>query len=139
MNASFFPTERRWMLVDDNENILTMLSAMLENLTEAAIECHNTPQSALAAFAEAPEKYDLVITDFEMPGMDGVELCRRLHALVPEQKIFLATGSGFFTEAAARHAGFSALLNKPFPLSVLEQALAENFLKMETGRSLMAA
>ena len=52
----------------------------------------------------------------------------RLRALKPGQKIFLATGSGFFTEAAARHAGFSALLNKPFPFSLLKQALAENHL-----------
>jgi CheY-like chemotaxis protein len=127
MNPEFFSTQSRWMLVDDNEDILLMMSAMLETLTDATIECFNTPQSALAAFAEAPGKYDLVITDFEMPGMDGVELCRRLHTLAPAQKVFLATGSGFFTDAAARHAGFSALLNKPFPLSTLKTALAENF------------
>src|ERR1700677_1418926 len=98
--------ETRWMLVDDNQEILVWLSAMLGNLTVAAIECFNTPQAALAAFRAAPGKYELVITDFEMPGMDGVELCRRLRAISPEQKVFLATGSGFFTAAAARRAGF---------------------------------
>lgn len=128
MNTNFFPTPARWMLVDDSEDILLMLSAMLATITDAEIECHNTPQSALAAFAAAPENYELVITDFEMPGMDGVELCRWLHMISPAQKIFLATGSGFFTAATARHAGFSALLNKPFPLAVLKAALAENFL-----------
>ena len=51
----------------------------------------------------------------------------RLRALKPGHKK-LATGSGFFTEAAARHAGFSALLNKPFPFSLLKKALAENHL-----------
>jgi CheY-like chemotaxis protein len=88
------------------------------------VACFESPQAALAAFSAAPAEYELVITDFEMPGMDGVELCRRLHALVPAQKIFLATGSGFFTEAVARHAGFSALLNKPFPMAKLRAALA---------------
>ena len=122
-------TGRRWMLVDDDEDILLMLSAALENLTSAAIERYNSPQSALAAFIQSPDSYELVITDFEMPGMDGVELCRRLHSLAPSQKVFLATGSGGFTEAAARHAGFSALLNKPFPLTGLKATLAENFLE----------
>jgi CheY-like chemotaxis protein len=128
MNTSLPQTERRWLIVDDDENILMLLSATLASLTDAEIECHNTAPSALAAFAAAPEKYELVITDYEMPGMDGVELCRRLRVVAPEQKIFLATGSGFFTEAAARHAGFAALLNKPYPLATLKQALAENYL-----------
>ncbi len=135
MNSETKHTGRRWMLVDDNEDILLMMSAMLENFTSAEIECCNSPQSALAAFIRSPDGYELVITDFEMPGMDGVELCRRLHSISPAQKIFLATGSGFFTEAAARHAGFSALLNKPFPMSTLKAALAENFLQREENFS----
>ena len=126
MNTVSAATQSHWLLVDDNEDILRLLSAVLKNLTDAPIECFTTPHAALAAFADAPAKYELVITDFEMPGMDGVELCRQLHQISPAQKIFLATGSGFFTEAQARHAGFSALLHKPFPLAVLQAALAEN-------------
>ncbi len=134
MNTFFAPTEnRRWMLVDDNEDILLMMSAVVENLTGGAIECYHSPSNALAAFSGAPEKYDLVITDFEMPGMDGVELCRRLRAISPAQKIILATGSGFFTGQAARHAGFNALLNKPFPLAALREALITAGLKIEAA------
>ncbi|HSY18358.1 MAG TPA: response regulator [Candidatus Acidoferrales bacterium] len=127
MNPSLANTETRWMLVDDNENILLMLSAVLENLTGATIECYTTPSKALAAFAESPDGYELVITDFEMPGMDGVELCRLLRLVSPGQKIILATGSGYFTEAAAQHAGFSGLLDKPFALPQLKAALAKAF------------
>ncbi|HTB84203.1 MAG TPA: response regulator [Candidatus Sulfotelmatobacter sp.] len=123
--------DRRWMVVDDDEDILTMMSAVLKGLTDAAVECHASPQSALAAFNEAPDTYELVITDYEMPGMDGVELCRQLRAVSPSQRVFLATGSGFFTGATARRAGFSALLNKPFPPPLLKQALVENSLLNE--------
>lgn len=124
MNTPFsFAPNRRWLLVDDNEDMLTMLSAVLEHVTSAPIECHNAPESAWAAFTAAPEQYELVITDFQMPKMDGVELCRRLHQVAPEQKVILATGSGFFSPDAARHAGFCALLNKPFPLAELTAAL----------------
>src|SRR5580692_8221885 len=115
---------RRWMLVDDNTEILMTLSALVENFTTATIECHDSAHSALAAFAAAPDSYELVITDFEMPAMDGVELCRRLRAISPAQKVFLATGSGFFSEVAASHHGFCALLNKPFPLVILQEKLA---------------
>jgi len=124
MNTAFTPAEnRRWLLVDDNEDMLTMLSAVLGHVTSATIECHNSPQSALAAFIAAPDQFELVITDFQMPGMDGVELCQHLHKVAPEQKVILATGSGFFSPEAAREAGFRALLNKPFPMSELHDAL----------------
>ena len=114
---------RRWMLVDDNAEILNILSALLPYFTDAVLECHTSPVAALAAYTEAPGGYELVITDFEMPEMDGVELCRSLHSVSPLQKVFLATGSGYFSPAAARHFGFSALLNKPFPLVALSDAL----------------
>ncbi len=121
---------KHWMLVDDNASVLELVSALVENLTDAPIERFNSSQAALAAFAAAPEKYEVVITDFEMPGMDGVELCRRMLALAPKQKIILATGSEFFTKAAAQHAGFSGLLNKPFPIEALSTTLSEAGVEM---------
>jgi two-component system cell cycle sensor histidine kinase/response regulator CckA len=127
MNTFFTITENtRWLLVDDNEDILHMLAAVLKSFTSAEIECHRSPESALAAFAATPGKYEVVITDFEMPEMDGVEFCQRLLEISPAQKIFLATGSGFFTQETAWHAGFCALLNKPFSFSALKSLLAEN-------------
>ncbi len=128
---NIFDATKHWMLVDDNADVLELMSALVENLTDAEIERFNSPQTALAAFADAPEKYEVVITDFEMPGMDGVELCRRMLTLAPAQKIILATGSGFFTAAAARHAGFCGLLNKPFPIETLRAVLAEAGVKMD--------
>ena len=126
MNNRFAPIKnKRWMLVDDDAGILSLAIALVENLTDAEIEPFCSPQAALAAFAATPEIYELVITDFEMPVMDGVELCRQLRRISPPQKIILATGSGVFTEAAARHAGFCGLLNKPFLTDQLHEVLAQ--------------
>ena len=134
MNEFFSANESpRWMLVDDNAEVLKLLAAVLKNYTTAIIECHNSPYSALGAFAAAPDKYELVITDLEMPGMNGVELCRRLHGISARHPVFLATGSGHFNESAARRAGFSALLNKPFPSDALHEALASAGLAHETA------
>jgi len=125
MSTNFEPIEnRRWMLVDDNAEVLLLLSAVIKMMAGVETECFNSPRSALAAFAATPEKYGLVITDLEMPDLDGVELCRRLLAQTPALKIFLATGNGFFTEAMAANAGFAGLLNKPFQLEKLRAALA---------------
>ena len=125
MHTFYTTTENsRWMIVDDDQQILVLLAAVIKKITGAEVECHNSPAAALAAFAAMPGKYELIITDFDMPGMDGVELCRRVHAIAPGQEIFLATGSGIFTEDAACQAGFGALLNKPFPASALRAAVA---------------
>ena len=132
MNNLFDTTENKhWMLVDDHADVLELMSALVEKLTDAPVERFTSPVAALAAFADAPDKYAVVITDYEMPGMDGVELCRRLRAISPAQKIILATGSGFFTAAAARHAGFCGLLNKPFPIETLRATLAEAGVDMD--------
>jgi len=125
MKTLFTITENtRWMIVDDNEQMLLMLSAVLKEMSSAEIECYRSPAAALAAFTAEPGKYELVVTDFEMPEMDGAELARRLRALSLSLHIFLATGSGQFTEETAYDAGFNALLIKPFPVSELHAALA---------------
>jgi CheY-like chemotaxis protein len=126
MNTFYTTTEnRRWMLVDDSEQILCLMANLAGRMTSAVIECYNSPQSALAAFAAAPGKYELVITDLDMPEMDGVKLCRQMREISLMLNIFLATGSDFFSEAAAAHAGFSGLLKKPFPADRLHETLAE--------------
>ena len=136
MNPTYTNKARRWMLVDDNGETLAMLAALAQGFTDTVIECHNCPKAALAAFVVAPADYELVITDFEMPGMDGVEFCRRLQSVSVVQKVFLATGSGYFSEAAARNYGFSALLAKPFRLVSLAEALAAIGLANENARAL---
>ena len=112
------------MIVDDNEEILSLMREIAARFSDADIVCFNSPQAALAAFEAAPENFELVITDFEMPGMNGVELCHRLLAISPMAKILLATGSGMVTAEAAEGEGFCGLLHKPFPFTSLERALA---------------
>lgn len=113
------------MIVDDNEDILMLMREMLEELRGAEVECYASPLDALAAVMADPEQFELVITDFEMPLMNGLELSRRMLASAPDLKIFLATGSGFFREEFAKRAGFSGLLNKPFPLNRLRATLSK--------------
>lgn len=114
-----------WMVVDDNRDILEALRIFLADITNATVECFCSPVTALQAYAAAPAKYELVITDFEMPELNGMELCRNLHRIVPTLKVCLVTGSECFTPLDARREGFTGLLNKPFLRTELQQMLAE--------------
>jgi len=137
MNTMFAGTGnvRRWMLVDDNEDILFLMREIVSRFSSAGIECFSSPQAALAAFEAAPESFELVITEFEMPGMNGVELCRRLRAISPAAKIMLATGSEMFSEEAAANEGFCGLLHKPFPFAALQRALENIGVRKNLGNA----
>lgn len=134
-HASHQTAGRCWMIVDDNTDILSVMRGMVSTFRKNEIECYASPVKALAALTANPDKFELVITDFEMPVMNGVELGRRMLASAPAIKILLASGRGFFREEFARHAGFSAMLNKPFPLNALRAALAKAGMETTTPAS----
>ncbi|MGB7746403.1 MAG: response regulator [Verrucomicrobiia bacterium] len=127
MKMKFDQTEfvRRphWMVVDDNPDVLSLLPGLLALFSDAEIKCFQSPRAAAAAFKARPGAFDFVITDLEMPGLDGIGLGRQLRALSPTIKILLATGSGILTGAEAVERGFCGLLRKPFLSAALRNAL----------------
>lgn len=73
----------RILVVDDNENARRV---MLDLLRELDVQAQAEPSAAsgIAALKQATaqgQPYDLVLMDWKMPGMDGVEACRRIHDL----------------------------------------------------------
>jgi two-component system cell cycle sensor histidine kinase/response regulator CckA len=120
---STHPGDKRWMLVDDDEGALTFMRAMVSKLGVTQIECFTSGEDALAAFKAAPEAYELIITDYQMTGMDGVELSRHLFSISPNIKILLMTGSHLFNDEVAAREGFSGFLKKPFQPTALQRAL----------------
>jgi len=121
-----YPTRRapRWMVVDDDRHLLELVELMLQELFAVEVECFDSPLTALAALTAAPQDYALVLTDFQMPRMNGADFCARVLELVPTLKVYLMTGSGFFNESSARRLGFEGLLEKPFSADGLQNLLS---------------
>lgn len=70
--------------------------------------------AALAALREDAGRYDAVVTDLTMPGMNGIELTRQLRVLRPDIPIILCTGfSTVEREQEMREAGVTAMVMKP--------------------------
>ncbi len=77
------------LLVDDNANGLKARKMVLEELGYGIVTAANG-HDALERFA--PQKFDLVVTDYKMPRMDGLELIVHLRQIEPELLIILISG-----------------------------------------------
>jgi len=81
-------------------------------------------QAALRTFRTAPADIDLLITDFRMPSMNGLELAEAFRDEGFEQPILLMSGyRPGITEAEARRSGIDAVLKKPVQTATLEAAV----------------
>src|SRR4051812_43063519 len=82
----------RWILVvDDEASILPLLGTVLEQYGMPIREARNG-DDALAAIEQATTPPFLLICDVLMPGIDGLELTRRLLARLPQLKVIFISG-----------------------------------------------
>ena len=76
---------KRLLIVDDDPGVVDYLIEMLEQ-QGYAVQGLTSPQRALDRIAE--DRFDLVITDVEMPAMRGLDLMAAIHARHPNQREF---------------------------------------------------
>lgn len=120
------PENTRILVVDDEAMQLKALVDVLR-LEGYEVQGWDGPETALAGagFADA----DLLITDLQMPGMDGIEFIRRVQALHPDLPAILVTAHASIESAVdAMRSGAVDYVPKPFRLSTMistvERALA---------------
>ena len=106
------------LLIDDEPDILRVLSMSLKADGYDVVSAQNGP-AGIAAFEK--EKPDIVITDVKMPGMDGIEVLKKVKELSVDTEVIIITGHGDIENAieALKH-GASDFINKP----VRDEALA---------------
>lgn len=112
------------MIVDDEEPIVDLLE---ERLAATGFEPAGFCDSAhaLAAFREAPEKFNLLVTDFSMPGLDGLQLAKSIREARADLPIILMTGFGVSDVAQrASELGIREIVKKPVRVRQLLESVA---------------
>jgi PAS domain S-box-containing protein len=113
----------RILFVDDEEILVEMGKGMLERMGYT-VTAHKHSLEAWAAFMEAPDKFDLLITDLTMPGLTGLDLARRMLKIRPDLPIILCTGfSHMMNESTAKAVGIREFALKPITMATIGQLI----------------
>jgi PAS domain S-box-containing protein len=118
------PTSSLRVLILDDEEALLQVSRRLLTRLGHRVEGFGQPAAALARFREDPGAFDLVITDFNMPGQSGLAIAAEIFRLRPGLPILLISGK--VTDDLRRRAqdlGIREVLNKPVALDELKAAV----------------
>ena len=109
-----FSGNERILFVDDEEALVALASRQLSSLGYEVSACSSS-RAALDEFCASPRKFDLVITDYTMPDMNGCELSRELLQMRPDIPIIMCTGfNDAVTDENIRQWGVKSLVLKPY-------------------------
>jgi signal transduction histidine kinase/CheY-like chemotaxis protein len=115
------PMSRGVLVVDDDPFIRKLIATTLEDV--AGFELHEASDGLEALEVAQRERPSLVFLDVDMPGLDGIDACRRLredHATSGSTIVMLTAVHGDSVERRAEEAGADLFLTKPFsPLELL--------------------
>lgn len=105
----------RILLAEDDEAMRTYLARALESAGyEVAVVDRGT--EALPLLEDAPNSFDLLLTDIVMPEMDGIELAQKCAMVSPKTRIMFITGFAAVALKANRQTPHAKVLSKPFHL-----------------------
>ena len=117
----------RILLVDDEMDVMGIEKELLECLGYQ-VTGTTSSQEAIVCFRRDPSRYDLVITDYNMPEMDGKQLTEYIRqqswqADVPVLMVTSEQNQGRL--AAVERAGVSAVCDKPFEASSIRRLISD--------------
>ena len=109
------------LIVDDEELIVRLLSMSLKSDGYQTVSAFSGEQGLEVFKTEYP---DIVVTDIKMPGMDGLELLKKIKEIDPEKEVIIVTGHGDIDSTIkALQLGASDFINKPVRDAALAIAL----------------
>ena len=117
-------------MVEDNELNLEIATTILEEAGFTVETAENGRVAVEKVEAAAPNWYDLVLMDIQMPEMDGYEATRRIRALADKEKAgvpIVAVSANAFEEdkKSAMSAGMNGHIAKPLDVKLLFRILSE--------------
>jgi len=115
--------KERILFIDDEKAMVDTIQPMIERLGYK-VTARTSSIEALEAFRSNPGRFDLVISDFTMPNMTGMELSKELFKLRSDIPIILCTGySKHINEDKAKRSGIRAFVMKPIVLDKIANTI----------------
>ncbi len=107
------PGQGRVLFVDDEAPLVRATGRLLTHLG-FMVATTTSPEEAIALVRRDPARFDLVITDFNMPGLSGLDVARAVRRCRADLPIVLVTGHADRSVAEMAEAGVTLRLDKPF-------------------------
>ncbi len=127
--------KHRILIIDDNSDIRWILTDLLES---KGYYCDKAPNAITALTMVQERNYDLILTDYQMPRMNGIEFIRCLSTFPKSSKIpFVMITAATSDDVAfeARQAGASAVLKKPLNFDELLLTIAKTIERTQSKKS----
>lgn len=124
------------LLVDDEEDFVATLSERL-SLRDMNSQSATSGEEALQFVGDTVP--DIIVLDLKMPGIDGMEVLRRVKQYFPAIQVIILTGHGNDQdEAEARKLGAFDYLRKPVNIELLVARIREAYQDLKKGSSISA-
>jgi DNA-binding response OmpR family regulator len=114
----------RVLIADDDPAICTLIDTVLRKGPYEMITCNDAESALVAVDRHGP--FDIIICDFMLPGISGIDLIERLRAKDSTRgtPILMISGhTNYAMDGRAKNAGANLFLNKPFTISQLRAAV----------------
>ena len=113
------------LVVEDDEMTLTLLRRMLQRMKVARILEAKSGEQALVSLSLAPDPISLVLCDWNLPGMSGMDLFKNIRAANAKLPFLMITArADIESVVAAKEAGVTAYLVKPISPKQLQAKIA---------------
>ncbi len=126
--------KQRILIVDDEFSVLTVLKSSLKKLgTDYEVDVASSGEEALMELET--RAYDVVVTDYQMDGMNGLQLLDAIHSINPDTRVVMITAYGSDKlEMEARQREAYDYLTKPLEIAAFRQVVQDALDEMAISR-----
>jgi CheY-like chemotaxis protein len=113
-------TGGRILVVDDNALFRGVISQILSRLGYE-VSSADSGEKGLGVFIR--NEFDMVLSDYDMPGMDGVALACSIKKVSPRTPVVIMTGVGRETVLSRKSTAVDEVISKPFTLAEIDELI----------------
>jgi len=110
----------RILVVDDNKVLLIVISKMLSRLGYE-VSSADSGENGWSLFLK--NRFDIVLSDYEMPGMDGVAFACSIKKSSPRTRVVIMTGAGKEAVFSRKSTAVDEVISKPFTLAQIDKTI----------------